>query len=189
MQPACQNLAIVPGTTYRDTVRLMQPVFAYRDISGISGAPLRVTVPAHGLADTWPVWVRGVQGMQSLNAEPVRQAPHRARVIDADTLELNELSAKGLLPTGGELIYKLPIDLTGAQVSMRFLLGGAEVLVLTLGQGLASPSAGTITRDLTPAQTALLVGDWRYTMDVTFSDSSITRYYRGGPDARYAHEC
>lgn len=50
MQPACQNLAIVPGTTYRDTVRLMQPVFAYRDISDISGAPLRVTVKAQLLA-------------------------------------------------------------------------------------------------------------------------------------------
>jgi len=190
MQPACQPLSIVPGTTYRDTVRLMQPVFAYRNITAISGAPVQVTVPAHGLTDAWPVWVRGVQRMPALNAEPVRQHPHRASVIDANTLEINDLSAAGLLPVGGELVYKLPIDLTGAQVAMRFELDGVEVLALTLGAGLAQPSPGTITRELTAAQTALLVGDWRYTLDVTFSDGSITRYYEGGQAAqRCANGC
>lgn len=117
MQPACQHLPIVPGTTYRDTVRLMQPVFKYQPITAISGAPVLLTVPAHGLSDTWPIWVRGVRGMPELNAEPVRQNPHRAVVVDADTLQINRLSATNLTPLGGELIYKLPIDLTGAQVT------------------------------------------------------------------------
>lgn len=187
MQPACQNLPIVPGTTYRDTVRLMQPIYAYHAISAIDGAPARLTAPAHGLEGDWPVWVRGVTGMQDINRAPVNQLPHRAKLIDADTLEINALSAEGLNPVGGQLIYKVPVDLAGATVQMRFVSGGAEVLVLTLGQGLEQPSAGTITRELTPAQTALLTGAWSYTLDVTFSDGSITRYFHGGPEAGRCH--
>lgn len=187
MQPAFQNLSVVPGTTYRDTVRLMQPTFAYRAIMGISGAPTVLIVPGHGLEGDWPVWVRGVTGMQDINRAPVTQLPHRAKLIDADTLEINALSAEGLNPVGGQLIYKMPVDLAGTTVQMRFVSGGAEVLALTLGQGLAQPSAGTITRELTPAQTALLTGAWSYTLDVTFSDGSITRYFHGGPDAGRCH--
>jgi hypothetical protein len=190
MQPACQNLPIVPGTTYRDTVRLMQPAFAYRAITGITGAPVRLIVPDHDLASDWPVWVRGVTGMPDVNRVPPNQLPHRAKFIDSDTLEINALSATGLNPAGGQLIYKQPVDLAGAAVQMRFERAGAELLVLSIGSGLAQPSAGTITRELTPAQTALLTGDWRYTLDVTFSDGSVTRYYEGGAAAqRCANGC
>lgn len=183
MQPACQNLPIVPGTTYRDTVRLMQPSYAYKAITGIAGAPAVLTVPAHGLPGDWPVWVRGVTGMQDINRAPPNQLPHRARFISANELELNALSAEGLNPAGGQLIYKLPVDLAGAAVHMRFERDGAELLVLSVGQGLELPSPGTITRELTPAQTALLTGAWAYTLDVTFADGTITRYYQGGPHA------
>ncbi|WP_405120752.1 hypothetical protein [Pseudomonas leptonychotis] len=183
MQPACQNLSIVPGTTYRDTARLMQPAFAYRAITVIAGAPVLLTVPGHGLAGDWPIWVRGVTGMPDINREPVKQTPHRAKFIDASTLEVNALSAEGLNPQGGQLVYKTPVDLTGATVEMRFERAGTELLVLSLGQGLEQPSAGTITRELSPAQTALLTGAWTYTLDVTFSDGAITRYFQGGPAA------
>lgn len=178
MQPVQQSLAIVPGTTYRDTVRLMQPVFAYRDVTAIAGAPAVLTVPAHGLVGDWPVWVRGVRGMQAINREPGTN-PHRAKVVDADTLRINALSADGLQPQGGELIYRLPIDLAGASVAMVFE-AGSEAFTLTLGSGLAAPSPGTITRELTPAQTALLVGGWTYRFDVTFSDGSVIRFFEGG---------
>ena len=180
MQPARQDLPIVPGTTYRDTVRLMQPEFVYRPVAGISGAPVRLSVEDHGLASDWPVWVRGVQGMPSINREPPNQLPWRARRIDEDTLEINQLSAAVLNPVGGELVYKLPVDLSGASVAMTFTGGEGAPLVLTLGNGLASPAPGTITRELTPSQTATLVGKVTYTMDVTFADGTVTRYYEGG---------
>lgn len=181
MQPKTQNLAVVPGTTYRDTVRLMQPVFAYREITAIAGAPAVLTVPAHGLVGDWPVWVRAVRGMQAINREPGTQ-PHRAEVVDADTLRINALSADGLQPQGGELIYRLPIDLTGASVAMVFE-AGSETFTLTIGNGLAVPSPGTITRELTPEQTELLVSGWSYRFDVTFSDGSIIRFFEGGQAA------
>lgn len=181
MQPACQNLLITPGTTYRDTVRLLQPSYTYKPITGIAGAPAVLTVPAHGLLSDWPVWVRGVTGMPDLNRAPPNQLPHRARFISATELEINALSAVGLTTAGGQLIYKLPVDLTGAALQMRFERDGVELLALSVGQGLAMPSPGTITRELTPAQTALLTGDWAYTLDVTFADGTVTRYYQGGP--------
>lgn len=180
MRPVDQDLAVVPGTTYRDTVRLMQPEFAYRAISQISGAPAQVVAASHGLEDSWPVWIRGVSGLPAANREP-NQLPHRATVVDADTLEINALSAVGAMASGGQLIYRLPVDLASATVVMTFTgLAGADI-VLTEGAGLALPSPGTVTRELTPEQTALMVGDWSYTMDVTFADGSVTRYYAGGP--------
>ena len=190
MQPAREDLPIVPSTTYRDTVRLMQPEFSYPPITAItpSTSGVRLTV-AHALAGDWPVWVRGVIGMADLNRDPRTAQPWRAKRLDDDTLEINALSGAGLQPRGGELVYKLPVDLVGASVAMRFTRDGQELLTLTLGNGLASPSPGTITRELTPAQTALLTGAWQYTLDVTFSDGTVTRYYEGGPQQGCRNGC
>ncbi|MFZ3184241.1 MAG: hypothetical protein WA173_08860 [Pseudomonas sp.] len=181
MQPARQDLPVTPGTTYRDIVRLMQPEFAYHAITQIAGAPVLFTVPAHGLAADWLVWVRGVAGMPAANAEPQRQNPHRAKRLDQDTLEINNLSADGLNPTGGQLIYRLPVDLAGAAVAMRFLdKAGAELLALSLGSGLVIIGPGTIARELTPAQTGLLRGAClTYEFDVIYADGTVTRYYDG----------
>lgn len=190
MQPACQDLPIVPGTTYRDTVRLMQPEFIYLPITSItpSASGVRLTVE-HELASDWPVWVRSVTGMTELNRDPRTALPWRAKRLDADALEINALSGAGLQPRGGELVYKLPVDLTGATVAMRFTRDGQELLTLTLGAGLASPAPGTITRTLTPAQTELLTGEWWYVLDVTFSDGTVTRYYRGGQQQECRNGC
>lgn len=190
MQPAREDLPIIPGTTYRDTMRLMQPEFVYLPITGIAASEsgVRLTVE-HDLADDWPVWVRGVTGMPDLNRDPRAALPWRAKRIDADTLEINALSGAGLQPRGGELVYKLPVDLTDATVAMRFTRDGQELLTLTLGNGLVSPAPGTITRELTPAQTVLLTGAWQYTLDVTFSDGTVTRYYEGGPQQWCRHGC
>ena len=190
MQPASVDLPIVPGTTYRDIVRLMQPEFSYLPITAIAATPsgVRLTV-AHALAGDWPVWVRGVTGMSDLNRDPRTALPWRAKRLDDDTLEINALSGAGLQPRGGELVYKLPVDLVGASVAMRFTRDGQELLMLTLGNGLASPAPGTITRLLTPAQTELLTGEWQYTLDVTFSDGAVTRYYQGGQQQGCRHGC
>lgn len=179
MEPAVRNLKIRPGTTYRDVVRLMQPVFAYHQISSITGAPARLIVPSHGLAGDWLVWVRAVTGMQGINREPPAP-PLRAKWLDGDTLEINDASATGYTPRGGELMYKLPVDLTGAAPVM--VLTGAEVVTLTLGDGLEQTSPGTIVRTLTPEQTAALGPDWSYTFNVTFSDGAVLPFFEGGPD-------
>ena len=175
MKPTKQNLAVVAGTTYRDTVRLMQPVWVYKPITSISGAPVQLVVPDHELPDSWPVWATGVSGMPAINRDPVRQSPHRGSRLDANTVVIHGLSATGLKPTGGELMYRLPIDLTGCTVRMR--IGD---LLLTDGAGLTVHAHGTVERELTPEQTQALADGWQYSFEVEFADGSLIRFFEGG---------
>lgn len=181
MQPAKLDLHIVQGSTLRDTLRLMQPRYEYRPITALGGAPLRLTVD-HGLPGNWLAWVEGVSNMQGVNRSQ-RERPHRVIVIDADTLEINALSAFGLNPTGGQLIYKPPVDLTGAKARMQIRagLGGALLLELTTeSDGLAITGPGTLIRTLSAAQTAALTWtDGVYDLEVQFPDGTVKRYLQG----------
>ncbi len=181
MQPAKLDLHIVQGSTLRDTLRLMQPRYEYRPITALGGAPLRLTVD-HGLPGNWLAWVEGVSNMQGVNRSP-RERPHRVTVIDADTLEINALSAFGLNPTGGQLIYKPPVDLTGAKARMQIRagLGGALLLELTTETGgLAITGPGTLTRTMSAAQTAALTWtDGVYDLEVEYADGTVQRYLQG----------
>lgn len=182
MQPAKHDLRIEQGSTLRDSLRLMQPRYEYRPITAIGGSPVRLTVD-HGLPGDWLVWVEGVSGMQGINRSPRTEKPHRVKVIDPATLEINALSAFGLSPSGGQLIYKPPVDLTGATARMqiRAQLGGAVLLELTTENGaLAITGLGTITRTLSAAQTAALA--WTegvYDLEVQYPDGTVQRYLQG----------
>lgn len=182
MQPAKLDLHIVQGATLRDNLRLMQPRYEYRPITALGGSPLRLTVD-HGLSGDWLAWVEGVNGMQGVNRSPRTESPHRVTVVDAATLEINALSAFGLNPSGGQLIYKPPVDLTGATARMqiRAQVGGAVLLELTTANGdLAFTGPGTITRTLSAAQTAALT--WTeavYDLEVEYADGTVQRYLQG----------
>ncbi len=182
MQPARLDLSIIQGSTLRDTLRLMQPRYEYRPIASLGGSPLHLTVD-HGLPGDSLVWVEGVSGMQGINRSPRTEKPHRVKVIDPATLEINALSAFGLSPSGGQLIYKPPVDLTGATARMqiRAQLGGAVLLELTTENGaLAITGLGTITRTLSAAQTAALT--WTeavYDLEVQYPDGTVQRYLQG----------
>lgn len=182
MQPAKHDLHIVQGSTLRDTLRLMQPRYEYRPITALGGSPLRLTVD-HGLPGSWLVWVEGVSGMQGINRSPRTEKPHRVKVIDPATLEINALSAFGLSPSGGQLIYKPPVDLTGANARMQIRagLGGALLLELnTENGGLAITGPGTLTRTMSAAQTAALTwADGVYDLEVEYADGTVQRYLQG----------
>lgn len=182
MQPAKLNLHIVQGSTLRDTLRLMQPRYEYRPITALGGSPLRLTVD-HGLPGSWLAWVHGVSSMQGVNRSPQTERPHRVIVVDESTLEINALSAFGLNPSGGQLIYKPPVDLTGATARMQIRagLGGAVLLELTTeNDGLAITAPGTITRTLSATQTAALAWtDAVYDLEVQYPDGTVQRYLQG----------
>jgi len=182
MQPAKLDLHIVQGATLRDTLRLMQPRYEYRPITGISGSPLRLTVD-HGLPGSWLAWVEGVNGMQGVNRSPRTERPHRVTVVDAATLEINALSAFGLNPSGGQLIYKPPVDLTGATARMqvRDKPGGELLLELsTANGGLTMTGAGTIDRAISAAATAAITwAEGVYDLEVTYADGTVHRYFEG----------
>ena len=181
MQPAKLDLHIVQGSTLRDTLRLMQPRYEYRPITALGGSPLRLTVD-HGLPGNWLAWVEGVNGMQVVNRSP-RERPHRVTVVDASTLEINALSAFDLNPSGGQLIYKPPVDLTGAEVRMqiRDRIGGVLLLELSTENGaLAITGLGTISRYLSDAQTtALAAADAVYDLEVKYPSGTVQRYIKG----------
>ena len=181
MQPASQDLPIIQGTTYRDTLRLMQPRYEYRPITALGGSPLRLTVD-HGLPGNWLAWVQGVNGMQDINRSQ-REKPHRVTVVDESTLEINALSAFNLMPSGGQLIYKPPVDLTGATARMQIRagLGGAVLLELTTENGgLAITGPGTLTRTLSATETAALTWtDGVYDLEVEYADGTVQRYLQG----------
>ena len=148
-------LTIVAGATLRLIVRVMQPVFQYRSITAIAGAPVQLTVPGHGVQGEWPVWVRGAAGMPALNRDPGRELPHMARRVDADTLEINTLTASGLRPSGGELIYCPPVDLTASGLAARLYAASGSALQ-TLSATEVGP--GEVEISLTAEQTAALGG-------------------------------
>jgi hypothetical protein len=181
MQPAKLDLHIVQGSTLRDTMRLMQPRYEYRPIAALGGSPLRLTVE-HGLPGNWLAWVEGVSNMQGVNRS-MRERPHRVTVVDESTLEINALSAFGLNPSGGQLIYKPPVDLTGASARMqiREQVGGAVLLELTTENGgLAITGPGTLTRTLSATATAALTWtDGVYDLEVEYSDGTVQRYLQG----------
>ena len=92
MKPAAIDLEIIPGTTYRDTVRLMQPAFVYLPITAIAGTPSGVRLAVeHGLAGDWPVWVRGVVGRLTNAME--RYQPVRWRMGEAPQRYLSTMLA------------------------------------------------------------------------------------------------
>lgn len=186
MQPACLPMRLIRGATYRDTRRLMQPPKEYRPLTAISAtAPLRMTVPAHGLAGDWLAWVIGTSGLQDLNREPVRQLPHRVEVVDADTLEINRLSGAGFKPEAGagQLIYQPPVDLTGA--TARLVIreqeeGGSQLLELTTGSGITTTAPGTLAVEIDAEATQAITwtSGW-YHLEVVFPDGTVSRFFRG----------
>ncbi|WP_054911034.1 hypothetical protein [Pseudomonas sp. NBRC 111135] len=186
MQPACLPLRLIRGATYRDTRRLMQPPKEFRLITGISStAPVRLTVPAHGLGGDWLAWVVGTTGLLDLNREPPRQLPHRVEIIDADTLEIGSLNGAGFKPAAGagQLIYQPPVDLTGATARMTFRSeeeGGADLLVLTTGAGVTHTAPGTLTVEIAADVTADITwtSAW-YHLEITFPDGTVSRFFRG----------
>ncbi|QEY75160.1 hypothetical protein [Pseudomonas denitrificans (nom. rej.)] len=186
MQPACLPMRLIRGATYRDTRRLMQPPKEYRPLTAISAtAPVRLTVPAHGLAGDWLAWVIGTTGLPDLNREPPRQLPHRVEVIDADTLEINGVSGAGLkpVPGSGQLIYQPPVDLIGATAHLVIREreeGGGQLLELTMGSGITSTAPGTLAVEIDADTTQAITWTtgW-YHLEVTFADGTVSRFFRG----------
>jgi hypothetical protein len=112
----------------------------YRPVADIArGAPLRLTVPAHGCPDGWRAKVSGARGMHELDGMDYMEVT----VIDADTLEFNELDGSVFRPWrgGGVLQYNTPMPLAGAVLRMM-------VKDKPYGRLLASSDAGDAPLDV-----------------------------------------
>jgi len=158
------DLVIQQGKTFSQVVRWETSPIIYKAITGITKtAPALVTAVGHGVPDGWRVAIVSVVGMTQINAknDPPKQSDyHQARVIDANTIELNDINAAGYSAyvSGGYVQYYTPVNLTGytARMSIKDKVGGTLLLSLTTENGriLIDTVAHTVTLTISAVDTA-----------------------------------
>ncbi|HXK62466.1 MAG TPA: hypothetical protein PLP42_21475 [Acidobacteriota bacterium] len=165
-----QNLTILQGKTFKDILRWETEPIVRKAIAGFdvsTGCP-RLTVTGHGLPNGWRVAVYNVGQPKEINAAnnpPLDDDYTPATVIDANTIELNRISAVDwkLYTSGGFVQWNTPHDLAGYTVRMKIKnrVGGtvlasteaadAPLNVITMA---VDNSAKTITRTIDADDTA-----------------------------------
>lgn len=129
---AKQDLTIRQGGTFTRVLRWEAPPYIYKAITGITkAAPAVVTATSHGIPNGWRVAVVSVKGMTQINAKkspPLDSDYTRATVIDANSIELNEVNSTdyGNYTSGGYLQLLTPVDLAGytGRMKIRDKIGG-----------------------------------------------------------------
>lgn len=122
---AGKDITIRRGSTFRLVIRVEQPKVVYVPITAIDkAAPVRLHAVAHGLTSGRRFLVTGAKGLTALNAKnsPPRATDyHKASVVDADTIEVNNVNATNAAAyTGGGVIqYNAPLDMTGYEIRMQ----------------------------------------------------------------------
>ena len=164
--PATKDLIIQQGRTFSLALRWESPPIIYRPITAIAQtAPARLTVPTHGVPDGWRVAITNVKGMTEINAEANKLTSrdyHQATVVDANTLDINDINASGFKPytSGGYIQFNTPVDLTGftARMSIKDRVGGTELLSLTTANSRIAidATAKVITLTISAEDTAAL---------------------------------
>lgn len=120
------DLTIIQGKTFKDILRWEIDPIVRKPITAIdlsTGCP-RPTVTGHGLPTGWRVAVYNVAQPKEINAKnnPPRDSDYTpATAVDANTLELNKISAVGWKPytSGGFARWNTPKDLTGFTFRMK----------------------------------------------------------------------
>lgn len=185
-----KNLTIEQGASFEQVVRWETMPLKYRPISAIAqSGPVSITCPSHGAPNGWLAAVRDVKGMVELNAADNPPADNEFRpltVIDANTVEFNEVSSASFKPyrSGGFLVYYTPKDLTGytARMTIRDRIGGTALAELTSADSeiLISTSNFTITIALSAVVTAAFA--WTkgvYDLEMVSPTGVVTRIMAG----------
>ena len=170
---SCSNdntpFKVTKGRTWRRVVRYGSLPYVFHDIEAIAqSAPVSITITGHGIPEDWPVAVTSVVGMEDINAKhnPPRSNEFvKAHVVDADTIELNNVDATlfDAYVSGGVLRHYTPASLAGktALFVVKDELGGTTLLELTDGVEITvDDAAKTITLEMDDAATAAL--DFEY---------------------------
>ncbi|MCC3679228.1 hypothetical protein LLE81_00265 [Staphylococcus epidermidis] len=121
------DITIQRGKTFEFGYLYAEDELLYLPITGMpSKAPVRLTVQGHGVPDGWPVQVACVKAPGELNsADGEFQV---AKLVDADTIELNAVNAHCWKSFSGSglLVLNKPMDLTGwhCRAQVRDRIGG-----------------------------------------------------------------
>lgn len=179
MSPGQIDIALTRGIPWRKRLSVMHPDWQYRAIAQVHAtAPLTLSVPGHDLpCYSWPVWIEGSTSSQ-LNSDRTRQRFRIAKVLDADTLEFNDINGATIRAAGGQLVYQAPVDFTGCTARLVFYAAKEPVLTVTDEADL-SLGMGTIDIKLTASQVAGLQSATGYELEVTHSDGTPIRWLCG----------
>lgn len=142
---ATKDLTIQQGKTFTLALRWETDPIVRKAITGVSfaGGSPRITAVGHGAPDGWRCTLYGIKGPKQLNAAnnpPRNDDYHAATVLDADTVELNDINPYDTqgnewpaYVSGGFLQYNTPMDLTGytARLAVKDKIGGTVLLSLT----------------------------------------------------------
>ena len=183
-------LAFVQGSTFSLVLRWEKEPIVYKPITAITQtAPVRITAPAHGLVEGWRAAVVGGKGMDELRAVPNEikdRDYHQATVIDADTIEFNDVNAAGFKAYGGgaHLQYNAPVELTGyvARLIVKDKVGGVTLFEMTTENSrvVLDPLLHTIT--LTVTATDLASQTWVkgvYELELESPSGVVTKLMSG----------
>jgi hypothetical protein len=157
------NLTIQQGKTYSTTLRWASEPYVYKPITSVANtAPVRLTVPGHGMPNGWRFAVSAVQGATGLNAKkspPDAKEYYEATVVDENTVDINNVNGLLLGPyrSGGVIQYLTPVDMIGmsARMQVKDRIGGTSLLTLTSAGGAITinPATYTITIRIPPTVT------------------------------------
>lgn len=152
-------LTITRGKTFEFGYLYAEDELLYLSITGMpSKAPVRLTVQGHGVPDGWPVQVACVKAPGELNsADGEFQV---AKLVDADTIELNAINAHCWKPFSGSglLVLNKPMDLTDwkCRAQVRDRVGGT--VLFTWHSDQAENPDGEIEVDVAGSAFVLKIG-------------------------------
>jgi len=190
MSCATQDLIIQKGKTFSKVLRWESLPFLYKPITAITkAAPAVITSAVHGIPDGWRVVIVSVQGMTEINAlnTPPRDSDyHKATLVDANTINLNDVNSAEFTAytSGGYIQLRTPVDLAGftARMQIRASLTATAFLL-----ELVSPTdivldnvAKTITITIAAAVTAAIT--WKtgvYDLELVSAGGVVTQLLSG----------
>ncbi|WP_137009610.1 hypothetical protein [Aquitalea aquatilis] len=126
----------IRGDTFQRHVRLESGRLKSMDVIevDVSGNCARLKIPNHGLPPVWRVAFIGVSlpGLTARNRPPLPGDFHQVTAIDADWLELSNLSGVGWPEYSGGAVVQFgqPLDISGVLASARFCRPGGAVLAV-----------------------------------------------------------
>lgn len=139
------DIQIRQGSTFTLPVMWELDTLVYKPITAVAqSAPVRLTVPGHGIPPGWMAAVANVKGPTALNAQnnpPKDNEFAPVTVIDADTVEFNKVNGAAFkaYAGGGQLVYYAPgdlTDLTDVRMQIRTKIDGPVLHELTLNDGI-----------------------------------------------------
>lgn len=197
---SCENnieqLNFIRGVTFLATVRWEGREVVYKPISGITqAAPVEISCTNHDVPAGWRVAVSAVKGMNQINAlniPPKDKDFHRATVVSANAIALNDVNAANFstYKSGGYIEYKAPVDLDGftARMQIRSSINSVEIIDELTTEDLRLPSTGIVIDNSSKTITVKIASSVTenyafynavYSLELVSSDGIVSRVIYG----------